>query len=129
MVVSEIMTPNPTTIDVGEDLDQALDAMAQLRVRHLPVTEEGRLIGMLSDRDLAPLRETASSSSDELPSIASLMSADVASVNQEAEVVEVIDLMLEEKIGAVPVVDEDSGEVVGVVSYVDVLTTHADVLD
>lgn len=129
MVVSEIMTSNPTTIDVGADLNQALDEMAQLRVRHLPVTEEGRLIGMLSDRDLAPLRESASTSSDELPSIASLMSADVASVNQEAEVVEVIDLMLEEKIGAVPVVDEDSGEVVGVVSYVDVLTTHADVLD
>jgi len=128
MVVSEIMTPNPTTIDVGEDLAVAIDALAHLRVRHLPVSEEGRLIGILSDRDLAALRNSAASE-EELPTIASLMSSDVSSVNQEADVLEVIDMMVEEKIGAVPVVDDESGEVIGVVSYVDVLMTHAELLD
>jgi CBS domain-containing protein len=128
MVVSEIMTANPTTIDVGASLADALEAMAQMRIRHLPVTEEGRLIGMLSDRDLAPLQRQMSAA-DELPAIASLMSADVASLDQEADVTEAIDLMLQEKVGAVPVVSDETGEVLGIVSYVDVLTHHADVLD
>jgi acetoin utilization protein AcuB len=52
--------------------------------------------------------------------ISSIMTADVLSVDVESDVTEIIELMLEHKVGAVPVVDGDGG-VVGIVSYMDVL--------
>ena len=49
------------------------------------------------------------------------MSAGVVSVDPETEVGEVVDLMIEHRIGAVPVVARGTDEIVGIVSYVDVL--------
>lgn len=129
MVVSEIMTSDPVAIDVRQELREAMLAMADLDVRHLPVIEDGQLVGILSDRDLAPLRQRAADASARLPELAAIMSADVVSVNPESEVSEVIELMLEQSIGAVPVVSADSLELVGIVSYVDVLRSHAELLD
>ena len=53
-------------------------------------------------------------------SVASFMSSDVLSVDTEADGAEIVELMLDNKIGAVPVTGEN-GELVGIVSYVDVL--------
>jgi len=52
--------------------------------------------------------------------VADLMSSDVISVELETGIDEIIDLMIDEKVGAVPVVD-DRGVLVGIVSYVDLL--------
>jgi CBS domain-containing protein len=46
------MTESPQTIETGMSLEEARDAMDRAHIRHLPVTEEGRLVGMLSMRDL-----------------------------------------------------------------------------
>lgn len=128
MVVSEIMTTEPVAIDVGADLAQAMLAMDDLNVRHLPVIEEGRLVGMLSDRDLSSLRRPARHGAA-LPELASVMSSDVVSVDPESDVSEVIELMLEHKVGAIPVVSIESQELLGIVSYVDVLRSHGQLLD
>ncbi len=127
MVVSEIMTTNPVSIDVESGVAEALDAMADLNIRHLPVSEDGRLVGMLSDRDLASFRGTG----DAIDSvtIANVMNGDVASVDPESDISEVIEIMLEEKVGAVPVVSAESLEIVGIVSYVDVLRSQASLLE
>jgi acetoin utilization protein AcuB len=49
------------------------------------------------------------------------MSSDVVSVDPETELTEVVDIMLEYKIGALPVVEADSAELVGIISYIDAL--------
>ena len=54
------------------------------------------------------------------------MSADVVKVYPETDLGEVIDRMLDEKVGAVPVVDADTGDLLGIVSYVDVLRALRD---
>jgi CBS domain-containing protein len=53
--VSAYMTPSPATVRPDDDLVVAVRRMAELGVRHLPVLEEGRLVGMLSMRDLLGL--------------------------------------------------------------------------
>jgi acetoin utilization protein AcuB len=53
--------------------------------------------------------------------ISEVMAADVVSVDSSESVESVIDAMLEYKVGAVPVVDRHSSELVGIVSYIDVL--------
>jgi acetoin utilization protein AcuB len=50
-----------------------------------------------------------------------VMSSDVVSVGVEDDLAEVIDLMLEHKVGAIPAVRPDTRQVVGIVSYIDVL--------
>jgi hypothetical protein len=49
------MTPNPATVAPGATIAEAGDLMRELDVRHLPVIEEGALVGMPSDRDFGIL--------------------------------------------------------------------------
>lgn len=98
-------------------------------IRHLPVTEEGRLIGMVSDRDLREYRLPLlmeldhPQRADELMAVplSEVMKASVISVGTTEPVRLVIDLMLEYGLGVVPVVEGDRDELVGIVSYVDIL--------
>jgi acetoin utilization protein AcuB len=123
------MTPSPLTIEPSTTLRRAVELLQRLDIRHLPVVNESHeLVGMISDRDLralsipyfvGPGHTTDIQAALDAP-VSSIMSGDVLSVEEEADAAEVIDLMLDHKIGAVPVVDAD-GELVGIVSYVDVL--------
>jgi acetoin utilization protein AcuB len=56
------------------------------------------------------------------------MTSNVIRVDPETDVREIVDVMIEEKISAVPVVDEDSGDLVGIVSHVDVMRALRDML-
>ena len=51
-LVSEIMTPRPSTIDVGGDLAQALEIMRQGGFHHVPVMQNGKAIGLISSDDI-----------------------------------------------------------------------------
>lgn len=115
---SEIMTSNVVTIRQTATVREALKTLEELDVRHLPVLDEKKeLVGMLSDRDLLRLQRTREIL--EQP-VSDVMSGDVLSVSPATDVVEIIDLMSENKVGAVPVVDRDY-HLAGIVSYVDVL--------
>jgi acetoin utilization protein AcuB len=129
MIAADVMTENPRTVKPTDAISDALDVLQAMDIRHLPVVDdEGNLVGMLSDRDLGPLlrvfTEGAEAEQLVLPlsrrRVVEFMSADVLSVEPDTEVGEIIDTMLDQKIGAVPVVDAE-GEVVGIISYVDIL--------
>lgn len=115
---ADIMTSNVVTIRENATVREALRTLEELDVRHLPVLDERKeLVGMLSDRDLLRLRK----SQDVLQqSVSDVMSADVLSVTPATDVVEIIDLMAENRVSAVPVLDNDC-HLAGIVSYVDVL--------
>lgn len=51
--VREIMSEDPTTIDINDSLDEAFEIMSKETIRRLPVTENGKLVGVLSSSDLA----------------------------------------------------------------------------
>jgi CBS domain-containing protein len=54
--ISEYMTHSPRTIEAAEPAAKAAELMVRHRVRHLPVTDKGRLVGFLSARDLLALK-------------------------------------------------------------------------
>ena len=117
-IASDIMTAKVVTIGQTATVREALKLLAELDVRHLPVVNvQDALVGMISDRDLLRLRR----SSEVLGrAVSEVMSADVLVVTPTTHVDEIIDLMTEHRIGALPVVDNES-QIVGIVSYVDVL--------
>ncbi len=129
MIAADVMTSNPRTIRDTDTIADAVEALQLADVRHLPVVnEQDELIGMLSDRDLGSLMRTFMENGDAermVPAlsqrlVSQMMSADVVCVDLDADVTSIAETMLEQRIGAVPVVDGE-GAVVGIVSYVDIL--------
>jgi CBS domain-containing protein len=137
MIARDLMTPDPLTVTAQASIAEAWDAMRELAVRHVPVVEDGVLVGMLSDRDLAQVDvarvlrvEGVDALREELETpIVEVMSSDVISVEPETDVGEVIGLLIEHKVGALPVVEPGTREVLGIISYVDVLRALQDVLE
>ncbi len=125
--VQEIMTETPTTVTPGTSVSEAHKLMQQHQIRHLPVLDTGRLVGMVSDRDLrSVLPSPATSLSvweinyllDKL-TVGEVMTRSMVTVTSHCPVAEAVSQMLGGKIGALPVV-EDS-RVIGILTRTDVL--------
>jgi acetoin utilization protein AcuB len=137
MIARDLMTPDPLTVTPQASIAEVWDLMRKVDVRHVPVVQAGALVGMLSDRDLARVdmarllkTEGAEALRKELATpIVRVMSSDVISVEPDTEVGDVIALLLDHKIGALPVVEAETREVLGIISYVDVLRALRDLLE
>ena len=125
----DMMTRQPVTMDITGTVQEAADLMFAADVRHIPVVEHGTLVGMISDRDvrsyMLPRSERIFQADEErarlAESISAVMPSEVMTIRPDTPVAELLDIMLEEKIGAVPVLAPDTGELIGMVSYIDVL--------
>ena len=137
MTARDLMTPNPVTVSPRATIAEVWDLMRELEIRHVPVVEDGALVGMLSDRDLARLdvarlltAEGADALRRELATpVIEVMSSDVIFVELETELSDVVGLLIEHRVGAIPVVQSGTRDVVGIVSYVDVLRAVQDLLE
>ena len=127
MTASDVMTPDPETLSPEATLSEVWELMRERRIRHVPVIEDGVLVGMLSDRDV--LFAAAEGRVDRRGSVVRVMTSDVLAVEPDTELSEVIAIMLEGQVGAVPVVRAGTREVVGIVSYVDVLRAAQDLFE
>jgi len=65
--LQDIMTPNPKTADPDESVFDALERMREIKVRHLPLVQSGRVVGMVSMRDLRNYIATLPKPSRRLP--------------------------------------------------------------
>ena len=119
MTIREIMKRGPWTILESDTLGNAQQLMAQHHIRHLPVTSEGVLVGMLSERDL--LQARAHSDGDErwwkIPVHFAMQPAETADIDEAVEVV--AQRMGSTRVGAFAVLEET--KLTGVVSVIDVL--------
>lgn len=124
MIAQELMTEDPMTLTVSATVRQAMNVLQTLDIRHLPIVgEDNELVGMLSDRDMRAVR------ADFLDvRVSEIMSADVMSVGPTTDATEIIDMMIDTKVGALPVVDQTSGDLMGIISYVDILRRVRNVL-
>ena len=126
--VKERMTKHPATVQPNDGLKDAVWKMEQGHFRHLPVVDEdGKLLGMLSDRDARLIRPSLAFVSKEdamvqLWSIAVQQAAvfDPIKVKPDTTLKEAAELMLRWQVGGLPVVDERD-EVVGIITYTDLL--------
>lgn len=133
MHVRDIMTAEPLRVQASSTLTAAIALLALGDVRHLPVVADGgKVVGMLSERDalgfLVPGKGAMEENLEEGLSrpVTDVMSPEVVTVAPGAAVKELIDLLVQHRIGAVPVVEND--ELVGIASYVDVLQAVRDLV-
>ena len=132
MRVRDIMTSPAIVIGPATTVPEAIALMKEYHIRHLPVVEDDRLVGMISRGDLREASITAgiNANSYELHfmlsrlTVATLMSRKVFTVTPDALLVHAAELMTENKIAGLPVVDEKAG-VVGIVTESDLLRTLA----
>lgn len=120
METAKRMTPKLITVAPRDSLAKAKALMDSGNFRHLPVLEDGRLIGILSDRDMRLHSGYLDSTR-----VDAVMRSEPVTVTPTTTVEEAARLMLRLKISAVPVVDD--GKPVGILSTSDILGAFLDV--
>jgi len=134
MLVRDLMQRDVVTLKLGDSLGLAEDIMELGRIRHLPVTSGGVVVGVVSQRDLyraavsSMLRMSRSAERQWLAEIPvhNVMSDDVYTIEPDASVQRAVDVMLTRRIGCLPVVEH--GKLVGLLSETDCLRYLARVL-
>jgi CBS domain-containing protein len=123
MLARDVMTREPITEKTTATVADVMDVMLNNDIRHVPIVQGHELVGVVSDRDLRQFSRAAlavGAVRQLRAPVSKVMSGDVLTVDPEDDVDDVIEVMLENKVGAVPVVNGD-GKLVGIVSYVDIL--------
>lgn len=117
--VSEVMSRNARSVAPGESLQRAAQLMGELDVGALPVCEGERLVGMVTDRDIA-VRGIAVGKAPDSAQVEEVMSADVRSCFEHQPLDEVMAQMADSQVRRVPVVSsDDERRLVGIVSLAD----------
>ena len=127
MDVRTLMRPDPLTLSVTDTLDIVDDLMRLGRIRHLPVVDGSSLVGIVSQRDLlraavsSLLKSERASERAWLRSIrvATVMTSRVLTVPTWVPLQTAVEIMLDQKIGCLPVVDD--GKLVGLLTETDCL--------
>jgi len=122
-VIADVMTDCPHTIGAEQRLAVAFDCMRKHGVRHLPVLEGRRLVGVLSQRDLYFV-ESIAGVDRRVDKVAEAMTADVYTVAPGDLLVDVAEMMAKHKYGCAVVVDRE--HVVGIFTATDALRVLAE---
>lgn len=135
MIVRDLMEREVVTLNAGDTLDLADDIMRLGRIRHMPIVAHGKLAGILSQRDL--FRAAISSVLELRPAaerewlakipVREAMTVHVCTIGPAATVHEAVRLMLDKRIGCLPVVED--GRLVGLLSESDCMRYLARLLD
>ncbi len=117
--IDKYMTPMPHSIEPSQSLEDARKLMGKLEVRHLPVLSGGRIVGLLSERDLTYIRTLPGVDKQELK-VKDAMVYEPIMVDQQESLQEVSKRMAEQHIGSVLVCNSQK-KLLGIFSYVDAL--------
>ena len=134
MFVSNWMTPKVITVDKNDSLGSALRLMRENRIRRLPVVSGGKLVGIVSDRDLKGALPSRATSLDvwelhgliDRLKIGDIMTKNVITTTPGATIERVAMIMMEKKIEGIPVLDA-KGSLVGIVTEGDVFRALTEV--
>ncbi len=117
--VKSVMTPFPHSIEIGETIGNAKQMMEEHGIRHLPVTQDHKLIGVLSDRDVRVAWRVGANSpeSTDLP-VATVCSRSPYVVDMSAPLDDVVQEMADRALGCALVVRQD--KLAGILTTTDV---------
>jgi CBS domain-containing protein len=130
MKVQDIMVKEVATLDVDDELSLANDIMRLGRIRHLPVVSGDHLVGIISERDLfrSSLAQALGYRNQETREvmktlrIKDVMVSKVITVAPDLELRDAVALMVERKIGCLPVVQDD--KLLGLITETDILMQY-----
>ena len=113
--VNDLMTPDPLTLGADKTVDVARMFLSYAHIRHLPVVEDGRVVGLVTSRDL--LASTVKF--PEGAKVSDIMQSDVRVIDAQEGIARAIDIMIEHKYGCLPVVM--GNQLVGIITEADFL--------
>ena len=131
MQVAELMTTKVFTVEPNDPIDRVFFLIHYEKIRHLPVVEKGKLVGIVSDRDLyKALGPRSNSKAVEMnkdntqlhvvdQKVAYIMHRRVFTVTPATYASEAAAMMADHRIGALPVLEND--KLVGILSATDIL--------
>jgi acetoin utilization protein AcuB len=128
MDVERFMTANPITASPGTSLRKALELLETHRIRHLPVVQGKRLVGIITDRDIRQMLPSSLSVPEELErfrtwgarvKVGEVMIRQVVSVTPDTQTQKAARLMVDRRIGCLPVLRGST--LVGIVTTIDLL--------
>ncbi|MGZ3722566.1 MAG: CBS domain-containing protein [Bdellovibrionales bacterium] len=117
--VEEFTTPNPVTATENATLDDLNRLMKDFEIRHLPITRDGQVVGIVSDRDLR-LASGLTSGEKRLVLASDLMASNPVTVSAGATLDEVAFEMSKSKIGSV-IVNDENDRLLGIFTATDAL--------
>jgi len=126
MKVLDVMTNAPLTITAAETIGQADELMSENNIRQIPVVDGHELVGIVTDRDIRSFLSGALLADPDRrekalrTEVRDIMTTEPLFLAPDDDLEEAVEMLIEQKFGALPVVDEAEG-LVGIVSYVDVL--------
>ena len=126
MKVIDVMSKDPLTVSPSDTVGQAEELMYENHYRQLPVVENRQLLGIVTDRDIRSFLAQSSLLKPEergralRTKVTDIMTAKPLTMSTEDDLREAVEMLIDEKIGGIPVVDETEG-LVGIVTYVDIL--------
>lgn len=129
--IVDVMTANPLTIKASESVGVADDLMAENSIRQIPVLEGRELVGIVTDRDIRAFLSDALTTDPEAREkamktpVGDIMTSEPLYLAPDDDLEDAVELLIEQKFGAIPVLDAAEG-LVGIVSYVDVLRCFLD---
>ena len=126
LLVENWMNPNVITVDADDSMLDATKLLKEHNIRHLPVLEKGKLVGVITDRDLkraSPSDATSLEAHELLYLIANIkvreiMTKNPITVPYNYTIEEAAEILLQAKISGMPVVDKD-GDVIGTITQTD----------
>jgi CBS domain-containing protein len=116
-IVRDAMTDEPRSIGASESVVEAARLMRDKHIGSLPVTEDERLVGIITDRDITT-RVVAEGSVPETMSVGDVYSRDVVSVEPNNDLEAALQLMARHQVRRLPVVE--NGRLVGMVAQADI---------
>jgi acetoin utilization protein AcuB len=123
--IGRYMTRQPWTVHRDVKLERARAIMREHGIRHLPVVENGQLVGLLSERDIYLVERLLGIESE--TTVADAMSIDVMTATPDESIDRVADSMAAQKYGCSVIVDRH-GVVEGIFTTIDALRVLADVV-
>jgi len=122
--IHDVMTRDIQSITSQETIRHAAQMMDDLNVGALPVLDDGKLVGMVTDRDIT-VRGTAAGMTPDEGCVRDVMSTNVRTCTSDQEVDEVLNQMGDEQIRRIPVLDANTQQLIGLVSLGDMAAKHS----
>jgi CBS domain-containing protein len=115
--IREVMTPSPETVEAGATAVEAAKLMKQADAGMIPVVQDQRLVGTVTDRDIA-IRVVAEGRDANATTVGEIASRDVVTIGPDQDIAEALGLMAGNQIRRLPVVEGET--LIGVVAQADV---------
>ena len=115
MLVKNCMTPNPVTVNPEDDVNVTFRKFKERKFRQAPVVQDGKLIGMVTDRDLR-----IAIAQENYLVVADVMSSNPVTISEDATVEAAAKIIRNCKFNALPVVSKRD-ELVGIITVTDIL--------